>query len=77
MFTPTFRVAGIWLSPATSFDDRGATAYGYKRQDPYAKLFEDRIVFLGVQVEMTLSIRRRRDGPACSCSSPRTPTATS
>lgn len=27
------------------------TAYGYKRQDPYAKLFEDRIVFLGVQVD--------------------------
>ncbi|MGK2936408.1 MAG: ATP-dependent Clp protease proteolytic subunit, partial [Solirubrobacteraceae bacterium] len=25
--------------------------YGYKRQDPYAKLFEDRIVFLGVQVD--------------------------
>ena len=27
------------------------TAYGYKRQDPYAKLFEDRIIFLGVQVD--------------------------
>lgn len=27
------------------------TAYGFKRQDPYAKLFEDRIVFLGVQVD--------------------------
>ena len=32
-----------------SFEER--TAYGYKRQDPYAKLFEDRIVFLGVQVD--------------------------
>ena len=27
------------------------TAYGYKRQDPYAKLFEDRVIFLGVQVD--------------------------
>ncbi|SDS68183.1 ATP-dependent Clp protease proteolytic subunit [Paraoerskovia marina] len=27
------------------------TAYGYKRQDPYTKLFEDRIIFLGVQVD--------------------------
>jgi ATP-dependent Clp protease, protease subunit len=26
-----------------SFEER--TSYGYKRQDPYAKLFEDRIVF--------------------------------
>ncbi|MBO1902632.1 ATP-dependent Clp protease proteolytic subunit [Leucobacter weissii] len=32
-----------------SFEER--TAYGFKRQDPYAKLFEDRIVFLGVQVD--------------------------
>ncbi len=32
-----------------AFEER--TAYGYKRQDPYAKLFEDRIVFLGVQVD--------------------------
>ncbi|MCW1804641.1 ATP-dependent Clp protease proteolytic subunit [Brachybacterium sp. NBEC-018] len=27
------------------------TAYGFKRQDPYTKLFEDRIIFLGVQVD--------------------------
>ena len=27
------------------------TAYGLKRQDPYTKLFEDRIIFLGVQVD--------------------------
>ncbi|MDO5672427.1 MAG: ATP-dependent Clp protease proteolytic subunit [Actinomycetaceae bacterium] len=33
------------------FEER--TAYGFKRQDPYAKLFEDRIVFLGVQVDDT------------------------
>lgn len=32
-----------------NFEER--TPYGYKRQDPYAKLFEDRIVFLGVQVD--------------------------
>lgn len=32
-----------------TFEER--TAYGFKRQDPYAKLFEDRIVFLGVQVD--------------------------
>ncbi len=38
--------------PATScpqFEER--TAYGFKRQDPYTKLFEDRIIFLGVQVD--------------------------
>lgn len=33
------------------FEER--TAYGFKRQDPYAKLFEDRIVFMGVQVDDT------------------------
>ena len=33
----------------TTFEER--TAYGSKRQDPYAKLFEDRIIFLGVQVD--------------------------
>ena len=32
-----------------TFEER--TAYGYKRQDPYAKLFEDLIIFLGVQVD--------------------------
>jgi len=32
-----------------TFEER--TPYGYKRQDPYNKLFEDRIVFLGVQVD--------------------------
>ena len=31
------------------FEER--TAYGFKRQDPYAKLFEDRIVFMGVQID--------------------------
>ena len=32
-----------------SFEER--TPYGFKRQDPYAKLFEDLIIFLGVQVD--------------------------
>jgi ATP-dependent Clp protease protease subunit len=32
-----------------TFEER--TSYGYKRQDPRNKLFEDRIVFLGVQVD--------------------------
>ncbi len=31
------------------FEER--TAYGFKRQDPYNKLFEDRIIFLGAQVD--------------------------
>lgn len=31
------------------FEER--TPYGFKRQDPYARLFEDRIIFLGVQVD--------------------------
>lgn len=52
MDTPTFRAAGTlpesrYILP--SFEER--TAYGFKRQDPYAKLFEDRIIFLGVQVD--------------------------
>ncbi len=33
------------------FEER--TPYGFKRNDPYAKLFEDRIVFLGSQVDDT------------------------
>src|SRR5690349_23185452 len=33
------------------FEER--TAYGYKRQDPYNKLFEDRIIFLGAPVDDT------------------------
>jgi ATP-dependent Clp protease, protease subunit len=63
METPTFQAAGN-LMPASravpvgspegryilpTFEER--TAYGFKRQDPYAKLFEDRIIFLGVQVD--------------------------
>lgn len=32
-----------------NFEER--TSYGTKRMDPYTKLFEDRIIFLGVQVD--------------------------
>src|SRR5690606_28091272 len=57
MNTPTF---GIPSAPQAlqvpgsryilpQFEER--TAYGYKRQDPYNKLFEDRVIFLGVQVD--------------------------
>jgi ATP-dependent Clp protease protease subunit len=38
---------GRYILP--QFEER--TAYGLKRLDPYTKLFEDRIIFLGVQVD--------------------------
>jgi ATP-dependent Clp protease protease subunit len=52
--TPTrYNMAGLQMPESRyilpTFEER--TAYGYKRQDPYAKLFEDRIIFLGVQVD--------------------------
>ncbi|MFJ4175952.1 ATP-dependent Clp protease proteolytic subunit [Microbacterium sp. NPDC089696] len=52
MYTPTFRSAGDLPSSRyvlPQFEER--TAYGFKRQDPYNKLFEDRVIFLGVQVD--------------------------
>jgi ATP-dependent Clp protease protease subunit len=57
MDNPTFMAGGdlvARMAPESryilpSFEER--TAYGFKRQDPYAKLFEDRIIFLGVQVD--------------------------
>lgn len=54
MHTPNFQAAGQLAMPNSryilpTFEER--TAYGFKRQDPYAKLFEDRIIFLGVQVD--------------------------
>ncbi|MEV7797593.1 ATP-dependent Clp protease proteolytic subunit [Microbacterium foliorum] len=52
MYTPTFRAAGDLPSSRyvlPQFEER--TAYGFKRQDPYNKLFEDRVIFLGVQVD--------------------------
>src|SRR3954451_9187160 len=39
--------SGRYVLP--QFEER--TAYGFKRQGPYTKLFEDRIIFLGVQVD--------------------------
>src|SRR5699024_7858065 len=52
MYTPTCRAAGYLPSSRyilPQFEER--TAYGFKRQDPYNKLFEDRVIFLGVQVD--------------------------
>ncbi|MGB6023346.1 MAG: ATP-dependent Clp protease proteolytic subunit [Ornithinimicrobium sp.] len=58
MNQPTFPYAGGPsagpLTPSSryilpQYEER--TAYGMKRQDPYTKLFEDRIIFLGVQVD--------------------------
>ncbi|MEX0914121.1 MAG: ATP-dependent Clp protease proteolytic subunit [Demequina sp.] len=55
------RIAGVFgaggMAPASpsaryimpQFEER--TAYGFKRQDAYSKLFEDRIIFLGVQID--------------------------
>lgn len=54
-FTNFNQPAGVRAAAAEAryilptFEER--TAYGYKRQDPYAKLFEDRIIFLGVQID--------------------------
>ncbi|HYN30371.1 MAG TPA: ATP-dependent Clp protease proteolytic subunit [Dermatophilaceae bacterium] len=39
--------SGRYILP--QFEER--TSYGMKRLDPYTKLFEDRIIFLGVQVD--------------------------
>jgi ATP-dependent Clp protease protease subunit len=44
---PAAGPTGRYILP--QFEER--TAYGFKRQDPYNKLFEDRIIFLGVQVD--------------------------
>ncbi len=53
MQLPTYGAANPMMPSSRyilpTFEER--TAYGYKRQDPYAKLFEDRIIFLGVQVD--------------------------
>lgn len=54
MNTPAFGLPQGYPLPQSryilpQFEER--TAYGYKRQDPYNKLFEDRVIFLGVQVD--------------------------
>ena len=56
MNTPTFGIPQGLQVPNSryilpQFEER--TAYGYKRQDPYNKLFEDRIIFLGAPVDDT------------------------
>ena len=48
------RLAASGAAPSSryvlpNFEER--TAYGFKRMDPYTKIFEDRIIFLGVQVD--------------------------
>ena len=52
---PTAAASATCARPPSSryilpqFEER--TSYGMKRSDPYNKLFEDRIIFLGVQVD--------------------------
>lgn len=51
---PQFPGGSAGIAPSSryvlpQYEER--TAYGFKRQDPYTKLFEDRIIFLGVQVD--------------------------
>jgi len=60
MYTPTFGGSantnpGIDMPSSRyiipQFQER--TSYGFRQQDPYGKLFDDRIIFLGVQVDDT------------------------
>ncbi|PRY17103.1 ATP-dependent Clp protease proteolytic subunit [Kineococcus rhizosphaerae] len=44
---PAYDQSARYVLP--QFEER--TSYGMKRSDPYTKLFEDRIIFLGVQVD--------------------------
>lgn len=46
---PDLGAVGRYVVP--QFEER--TAYGTKVRDPYSKLFEDRIIFLGVQIDDT------------------------
>jgi ATP-dependent Clp protease protease subunit len=52
---PSVRASGLHVPAPSSryilpqFEER--TSYGMKRSDPYTKMFEDRIIFLGVQVD--------------------------
>jgi len=43
----THEITGRYILP--EFEER--TAYGFRRNNPYSKLFEDRIIFLGVQID--------------------------
>jgi ATP-dependent Clp protease protease subunit len=60
MYTPTFggsanSTSGVDMPQSRyivpQFQER--TSYGFRQQDPYGKLFDDRIIFLGVQVDDT------------------------
>jgi len=60
MYTPTFGGSANNTSSVDmpqsryiipQFQER--TSYGFRQQDPYGKLFDDRIIFLGVQVDDT------------------------
>jgi ATP-dependent Clp protease protease subunit len=60
MYTPTFggsanNASGVDMPQSRyivpQFQER--TSYGFRQQDPYGKLFDDRIIFLGVQVDDT------------------------
>lgn len=60
MYTPTFggstdNNSGVDMPQSRyivpQFQER--TSYGFRQQDPYGKLFDDRIIFLGVQVDDT------------------------
>jgi ATP-dependent Clp protease protease subunit len=60
MYTPTFggsanNTSGVDMPQSRyivpQFQER--TSYGFRQQDPYGKLFDDRIIFLGVQVDDT------------------------
>ena len=60
MYTPTFggpanNTTGVAMPQSRyivpQFQER--TSYGFRQQDPYGKLFDDRIIFLGVQVDDT------------------------
>jgi ATP-dependent Clp protease protease subunit len=60
MYTPTFggsanNTSGVDMPHSRyivpQFQER--TSYGFRQQDPYGKLFDDRIIFLGVQVDDT------------------------
>jgi len=60
MYTPTFggsanNTSGVAMPQSRyivpQFQER--TSYGFRQQDPYGKLFDDRIIFLGVQVDDT------------------------
>jgi ATP-dependent Clp protease, protease subunit len=44
---PSYSPSSRYILP--QFEER--TSYGMKRLDPYTKLFEDRIIFLGVQID--------------------------